>query len=66
VARRYCPVCRRAVDEVIHREGSAVVKRCPNCGYVFARYEVRRGGIDRWKEEKEGLELVDHRHLGLV
>ena len=47
MARRYCPVCRRAVDEVIHREGNVVVKRCPNCGYVFARYEVRRREPDR-------------------
>ncbi|MFP3200540.1 MAG: hypothetical protein RXR06_11770 [Thermoproteus sp.] len=47
MARRYCPVCRRAVDEAIHREDNAVVKRCPNCGHVFARYEVRRGEPDR-------------------
>jgi hypothetical protein len=52
MARRYCPVCRRAVDEVIHREGNVVVKRCPNCGYVFARYEVR----ERDKKEVKSAE----------
>lgn len=42
MARRYCPVCKKTVDEEIVREGPVVVKRCPQCGYVFARYEVKK------------------------
>ncbi|MGC8974501.1 MAG: hypothetical protein ACP5KY_09950, partial [Thermoproteus sp.] len=41
MARRYCPVCRKSVDEVVQREGNLVVKKCPNCGYVFAKYELK-------------------------
>ncbi|WP_167828043.1 zf-TFIIB domain-containing protein [Thermoproteus tenax] len=42
MARRYCPVCKRAVEEEIVRRENLVIKRCPNCGHVFAQYEVRR------------------------
>lgn len=41
MAKRYCPVCKRAVEEEVVRDGALVIKRCPQCGYVFAKYEVR-------------------------
>lgn len=42
MAKRYCPVCRKSVDEEVVRDGALVVKRCPQCGHVFAKYEVKR------------------------
>ncbi|AET33264.1 hypothetical protein [Pyrobaculum ferrireducens] len=41
MARRYCPTCRKTVDEDVAKEGSFVIKKCPQCGYIFAKYEVK-------------------------
>ncbi|ABP51075.1 conserved hypothetical protein [Pyrobaculum arsenaticum DSM 13514] len=41
MARRHCPNCRKVVDEEVIREGATVIKRCPHCGHVFAKYEVK-------------------------
>ncbi len=41
MARRHCPNCRKVVDEEVVREGATVIKRCPHCGHVFAKYEVK-------------------------
>ncbi|MFB6490781.1 MAG: hypothetical protein TU35_005990 [Thermoproteus sp. AZ2] len=42
MARRICPVCKRAVDEEVVRDGALIIKRCPSCGYIFTKYEVKR------------------------
>lgn len=47
MARRFCPVCKRTVDEEVAREGNVVVKRCHACGHVFAKYEVRKAAAQR-------------------
>ncbi|WP_338599162.1 hypothetical protein V6M85_09395 [Sulfolobus tengchongensis] len=41
VARRSCPKCGKVVEIMVEHVGNKVVKRCPNCGYVFIEYEVR-------------------------
>ena len=47
MARRFCPVCRKEVEEKVVREtdnGKEVVtKQCPDCGFVFIKYKVGSG-----------------------
>ena len=43
VARKYCPVCKTTVEEKVTREGNVVTKSCPNCGFVFIKYEIGKG-----------------------
>ncbi len=41
MARRYCPICRKTVDEEVVKDCSFVVKKCLLCGYIFVKYEVK-------------------------
>ncbi|MEL9990002.1 MAG: hypothetical protein QXP98_03430 [Thermoproteus sp.] len=41
MARRLCPNCKKAVEEEVVREGPLVIKRCPYCGHIFAKYQVK-------------------------
>ncbi|MEJ2775370.1 MAG: hypothetical protein RXQ80_07840 [Sulfolobaceae archaeon] len=42
MARRTCPKCGKVVEVQVIHEGNRVIKKCPNCGYVFIQYEVKR------------------------
>ena len=47
MAKRFCPICRKEVEEKVTREtdnGKEVVtKSCPECGFVFIKYKVGVG-----------------------
>ena len=43
VAKKYCPVCKTMVEEKVVREGNVVTKQCPNCGFIFIKYEIGKG-----------------------
>ncbi|EWG07905.1 MAG: hypothetical protein ASUL_02639 [Candidatus Aramenus sulfurataquae] len=46
MARRYCPVCKKVVEEKLIKEGKRVTKVCPECGHVFISYEIGKGIIE--------------------
>ena len=48
MARRYCPVCKKEVEERVTREKDEqgreiVTKSCPECGFVFIKYKIGVG-----------------------
>ncbi|WP_197490544.1 hypothetical protein [Saccharolobus sp. A20] len=42
MARRSCPKCNKVVEINVIHEGNKVIKKCPNCEYIFIEYEVKR------------------------
>ncbi len=52
MARKYCPVCKKVVDEKLVKEGKKVTKMCPNCGYIFISYEIGKGYIESNNDKK--------------
>jgi len=47
VARRTCPNCKKTVEVKVENNGNKVVKKCPNCNYVFIEYEIRRNAVTK-------------------
>ncbi|AYN75586.1 hypothetical protein SULI_04615 [Saccharolobus solfataricus] len=40
MARRTCPKCSKVVEILVEHVKNKVVKKCPNCGYIFIEYEI--------------------------
>jgi Zn ribbon nucleic-acid-binding protein len=40
VARKMCPRCNKVVEVKVIREGNVVTKSCPDCGFIFIKYEI--------------------------
>ena len=47
MVRRFCPSCKKEVEEQVVRENDGgtetVTKRCPDCGFVFIKYKIGAG-----------------------
>ena len=57
MARRTCPNCNKVVEILVEHSNSKVIKKCPNCGYIFIEYEVKRSLFppsteSHWKEKE--------------
>ncbi|BDB99085.1 hypothetical protein [Saccharolobus caldissimus] len=42
MARRTCPNCNKVVEILVEHSNNKIIKKCPNCGYIFIEYEAKK------------------------
>ncbi|BBG25436.1 hypothetical protein [Sulfuracidifex tepidarius] len=40
MARRKCPSCGKVDEILVIHDKDSVIKKCPNCGYVYITYRA--------------------------